>query len=137
MTEDEKRQLIDDARKGIKNPYFEVKPTKTGKPRISVRRTTLSEQLIDDANEHQPIQLPRKYLTDNQLLLEHVINLETSFNKLHSKHKKLKKRYNELEGYLYNDKDDGDGESDVDKDVPKQQLPQPQLQQPQQQQQQH
>ncbi|MBR6253213.1 MAG: hypothetical protein IKR04_05195, partial [Clostridia bacterium] len=50
------------------------------------------------------------YITDNQLLLEHVINLETSFNKLRSKHKKLKKRYNELEGYLYNDNDDDNDE---------------------------
>ena len=35
--------------------------------------------------------------------MEHIINLETQYNKLHSKHKKLKKRYNELEGYLYAD----------------------------------
>ena len=105
LSEAEKKQLIEDARNGIENEYFQVKPTKTGKPRISVRRTTLSQQLLNDANETQPVQIPRKYLTDNQLLLEHVINLETSFNKLHSKHKKLKKRYNELEGYLYNNND--------------------------------
>ena len=35
--------------------------------------------------------------------MEHIINLESSFNQLRSKHKKLKKRYNELETYLYAD----------------------------------
>ena len=126
LTEDEKKQILEDARNGIENEFFEVKSTKTGKPRIVVRRTTLSEQFIREANESQPRELPRKYITDNQLLLEHVINLETSFNKLRSKHKKLKKRYNELEGYLYNDNDDDDNDND---EAPKTNLSQTEKQQ--------
>ena len=127
LTEAEKKQILEDARNGVENEFFQVKATKTGKPRIVVRRTTLSQQLLNEANETQPIQLPRRYMTDNQLLLEHVINLETSFNKLRSKHKKLKKRYNELEGYLYNDNDDND--NDKNDSQPNQELSQEEVRQ--------
>jgi len=59
-----------------------------------------------------------RYLTDNQLLFEHIINLETQYSKLSQKHKKLKKRYNELEGYLYAN----DSDSDDEKEKPKQKI---------------
>uniref|UniRef100_UPI0038701F1A hypothetical protein n=1 Tax=Methanobrevibacter sp. TaxID=66852 RepID=UPI0038701F1A len=64
----------------------------------------------NEANVEKVLTPTSRYLTDNQLLFEHIINLETQYNKLHAKHKKLKKRYNDLEGYLYANDSDSDEE---------------------------
>ena len=47
--------------------------------------------------------LNNKYLTNEQLLFEHIIDLETRFAKMKQKHKKLKNRYNTLENDVYAD----------------------------------
>lgn len=132
LSEQEKLQLVADAKNGIENEFFSVKLFKNGNSRITLRKQSKPQELIKaNENNHQPTSTA-KYLTDNQLLFEHIINLETLFGKLHAKHKKLKKRYNELEGYLYADDSD-------DEDKPKQQVqqqpPQQQYEQVQQQQQ--
>ena len=112
LTEAEKQQLIADAQNGFDNQYYAVKLFKNGKCKINLKKQTKAQQVIDEANEyHAPSeQQIKRYYTDNQLLMEHIINLETSFNSLRAKHKKLKKRYNELEGYLYNDDSDDEDE---------------------------
>mgnify|MGYP006908798264 CR=1 FL=1 len=107
LTEVERQQLITEAQQGIDNPYYEVRFFKNGSSRIVHRKQSTAQRVIQEANDNQPAPPDyKRYYTDNQLLMEHVINLETSFNKLRSKHKALKKRYNELEGYLYNDDDE-------------------------------
>lgn len=107
LTEAERAQLIREAQEGIENDFFQVKLFKNGSTRICLRKQSKAQQVLADANEQQSSpatqSTSRRYYTDNQLLMEHIINLETSFNALKTKHKKLKKRYNELEGYLYND----------------------------------
>ena len=137
LTEAEKQQLIADAQNGFDNQYYTVKLFKNGKCKINLKKQTKAQQVIDEANEyHAPSeQQIKRYYTDNQLLMEHIINLETSFNSLRAKHKKLKKRYNELEGYLYNDNDDSSdacascsAEIDENQQKPKQ-GPQPQIEQ--------
>ena len=148
LTEAEKQQLIADAQNGFENQYYTVKLFKNGKCKINLKKQTKAQQVIDEANEyHAPSeQHIKRYYTDNQLLMEHIINLETSFNSLRAKHKKLKKRYNKLEGYLYNDNgNDDDDSSEEENNKPKQEQEpieenhleeKPQQQQPQQQQQQ-
>lgn len=136
LTEAEKQQLIADAQNGFDNQYYTVKLFKNGKCKINLKKQTKAQQVIDEANEyHAPSeQQIKRYYTDNQLLMEHIINLETSFNSLRAKHKKLKKRYNELEGYLYNDNDDSSdacassAELNENQQKPKQ-GPQPQIEQ--------
>ena len=146
LTEAEKQQLIADAQNGFENQYYTVKLFKNGKCKINLKKQTKAQQIIDEANEYHPPpekQLKR-YYTDNQLLMEHIINLETSFNSLRAKHKKLKKRYNKLEGYLYNENgNDDDDDSEEENDKPKQEQEpieekpiEPQQEIPQQQQQQ-
>ena len=123
LTTEERKQLIADAKNGIQNEYYNVKFFKNGNTHITLKKQTKAQELIK-ANEANPekVALPStRYLTDNQLLFEHIINLESQYNKLHAKHKKLKKRYNELEGYLYND-DDSDDEKPT-KQIEKPQLP--------------
>ena len=122
LTEAEKQQLIADAQNGFENQYYTVKLFKNGKCKINLKKQTKAQQVIDEANEyHAPSEHQiKRYYTDNQLLMEHIINLETSFNKLHSKHKKLKKRYNELEGYLYNGNGNDSSSDEDENDKPKQ-----------------
>ena len=104
LTENERNQLIKDAQNGLENDYYTVKMCKNGSTRICLKKQSKAQQILTEAKENQPIPTTSKrYYTDNQLLMEHIINLETSFNNLKTKHKKLKKRYNELEGYLYAD----------------------------------
>ena len=108
LTEKERNQLIQDAQKGLENDYYTVKMFKNGSTRICLKKQSKAQQVLTEAKENQQIPTTSKrYYTDNQLLMEHVIALETQYNKLNSKHKKLKKRYNELEGYLYADDETG------------------------------
>ena len=107
LTAEERAQLIKDADEGLENDYFNVKRCKNGSTRITLRKQSTAQKVLAEAAENQAVPtLSKRYYTDNQLLLEHVINLESSFNALRSKHKKLKKRYNELEGYLLADDDE-------------------------------
>ena len=129
LTEEEKQQLISDAQNGLDNQFYSVKLFKNGKCRIGVKKQTKAQQIINEANEYQPqTNLQRPFYTDNQLLFEHIINLETSLNTLRTKHKKLKKRYNQLEGYLYNDDDSDDEQTPTQNSQQDLQRPEEQLQ---------
>ena len=137
LTEQERSQLITDAQNGKENEFYSVKLFKNGKTKISLKKQSKAQQLIqsNEANVEK-ISLPSsRYLTDNQLLFEHIINLETQYSKLSQKHKKLKKRYNDLEGYLYADDSDdekpaahGSVSAQEPKPQQKQIQPEPQLQ---------
>ena len=48
----------------------------------------------------------KKYYTDNQLLFEHIIEINAKIDKLTSKHKKLKKKYNTIRNDIYADDED-------------------------------
>ena len=105
LTKDEKNKLITDAKNGIENEFYKVTFCKNGNSRITLKKQTKAQELIkSNESNKEKIDVPKaKYLTDNQLLMEHIINLESLYGQLRQKHKKLKKRYNELEGYLYAD----------------------------------
>lgn len=134
LTDKERAQLIEDARNGVENEFFGVKLFKNGNSRITLKKQTKAQQLIqsNESNQSKVSAPSSKFLTDNQLLMEHIINLETQYSKLHAKHKKLKKRYNELEGYLYtDDKDDSEDEKHKPKpEVKPEPQPEPEVQQP-------
>ena len=121
LTEDEKKQLIEEAKQGIENEFYKVKLFKNGNAHINQKKLSKSQKLIksNEINSEKLSVPSSKYLTDNQLLFEHIINLETLYNKLKGKHKKLKRRYNDLEGYLLNDdSDDGDVNNKPLKPIP-------------------
>ena len=108
LTKDEKNKLITDAKNGIENEFYKVTFCKNGNSRITLKKQTKAQELIkSNESNKEKVDVPKaKYLTDNQLLMEHIINLESLYGQLRQKHKKLKKRYNELEGYLYADDED-------------------------------
>ncbi len=112
LTEEEKQSLINDARAGRDSNDFSVKFFKNGNVHITQKKITKSQHLIAAQNEFYaqpatgnqsatPGGVGRPILTNDQLMMEHIIDLESRFTKMAMKHKKLKKRYAELESNIY------------------------------------
>ena len=55
----------------------------------------MSEQVVR-SNGKREIQGQTVYFTDQQLIWEHLFELERNYAKLYGKHKKMKARYNDL-----------------------------------------
>ena len=100
LTDAEKKILIENAKAGIDNPFYNVKVYKNGNTRICKKKktsisnnavTTQGERTITTKDQEQKV-----YLTDNQLMWEHLLELESKYNNLYRKHKKLKSKYNDL-----------------------------------------
>ena len=101
LTDEERKILIDNERAGIKNPYYNVKLFKNGNVRIcKAKKPTLSQQVISNNGEREIKNTNggngKVYMTDNQLMWEHIFELENKYNTLYTKHKKLKAKYNDL-----------------------------------------
>lgn len=100
LTDAEKKILIDNAKAGIENPFYNVKIYKNGNTRICKKKTTsISNNAVTNQGERviKSREADQKvYLTDNQLIWEHLLELETKYSNLYRKHKKLKAKYNDL-----------------------------------------
>ena len=100
LTDEDKKILIDNARAGIDNPYFDVKLFKNGNTRIcKKKKPTVSHQAVMSNGERivkNQTSEQKIYMTDNQLIWEHLLELESKYNNLYRKHKKLKSKYNDL-----------------------------------------
>ena len=101
LTDEERKILIENERAGIKNPYYNVKLFKNGNVRIcKAKKPTLSQQVISNNGEREIRNTTgnngKVYMTDNQLMWEHIFELENKYNTLYTKHKKLKAKYNDL-----------------------------------------
>ena len=107
LTEYERSLIIANARNGVDQPYFNVKFFKNGKVQITKKRKqtpTVSQKAIKNT---PPSNTEKKvYYSDNQLLFEHIIELNSKVDKLMAKHKKLKRRYQTLQNDIYVDEDD-------------------------------
>ena len=102
LTDEERKYLIDLYRNGEEDERFKVVFNKNGSSRIVKKKQpvkTLSSKLLDknDTNRRNPS------LTTEQLLMEHVIDLESKYATLIQKHKKLKKCYKSMHEDLYVD----------------------------------
>ena len=97
LTKEEKIQLISDAKNGIDNPFFKVQFYKNGNARIIKRK-----QRADSTSE-RIIKQRSPAMTTEQLLIEHVIGLESQIATLRQKQKKLKKSYKSLYQDVYID----------------------------------
>ena len=110
LTKDERQMLIDKFNNGEEDAYFKVVKMSNGSIRITKRKTPVIQDAEQAQKEHSNT-IERKgrtsgRLTNEQLLMEHIIDLEKRFECMRLKHKKLKKRYNELENSIYEDVDD-------------------------------
>ena len=128
LKKDERSKLIEGFNNGVEDPYFKVMRMKNGQMRITKRSNPLQN---DADNAHEVVtekvqkQFQGKRLTDNQLLFEHIIDLERKMVEMRFKHKKLKKRYNKLEQDIFDDSDEDtqkvmEVEVDYSKEMPEQ-----------------
>ena len=113
LSKDERQKLLDGFEQGTEDPYFKVIRMKNGAIRITKRAIPLLTDVKNavDANSQKVESKALKHsngsrLTNEQLLMEHIMDLEARFECMRLKHKKLKKRYNELESTIYEDVDD-------------------------------
>ena len=124
LTDEDKKVLINNARSGIDNPYYTVKLFKNGNTRIcKKKKNSISKEAVESNGERtikNQNSDKKVYMTDNQLIWEHLFELENKYNTLYRKHKKLKSKYNDL--YIEDDtsycvKPEDEQQPDVKDDV--------------------
>ena len=105
LTSEEREQIISNFKNGIDNEFYDVKTLKNGTTRIVKKKNktqSLSNKLISSNKDNEQFVKPeRKYLSNEQLLMEHIIELNTQMNKLKNKQKKLKNKYKGIKRDLY------------------------------------
>ena len=100
LTTEERLRLVSDAKNGVENKYFKVHFTKNGSSRITKRKQPVEQTAERVIKQYTPS------LTTEQLLMEHVIGLESQLATLRQKHKKLKKSYKSMYQDVYVDDED-------------------------------
>ena len=100
LTQKDKDYLLECARNGIQNDKFDVKMFKNGNHKIVLHKGEKKSVA------QKTIETKRDRLTNDQLLMEHVIDLESRFKVMEMKHKKLKRKYKNLKQDLYIDADE-------------------------------
>ena len=129
LTLEERAKIISDARNGIPSEHYDVIVLKNGNTRIvkkKIKTPSLSNRLINE--QKQEVNNSKKlYMSDNQLMMEHIIELNNQVNKLANKHKKLKKKYRALKHDIY--EEDIEQEQEPQSKEPQSQEPQSQEQQ--------
>ena len=104
LTDDEKSYLINLYKNGGEDEHFKVNFYKNGNSKIVKKKQPpqrMSSKFIDQNDNNR-----KTVMTTEQLLMEHVIDLEARFATLHQKHRKLKKYYKNLQEDLYVDDND-------------------------------
>ena len=105
LTKAQRSKLIQDSEAGIENQYFKVQQLRNGTTRIVKRSNPLNND-AESAERDISNRYTGKRLTTEQLLLEHVLDLERKYEVMRQKHKRLKKRYNKLETDIYDSDDE-------------------------------
>ena len=105
LTKAQRSKLIQDSEAGIENQYFKVQQMRNGTTRIVKRSNPLNSD-AESAGRDISNRYTGKRLTTEQLLLEHVLDLERKYEIMRQKHKRLKKRYNKLETDIYDSDDE-------------------------------
>ena len=115
LTNEEKAYLINEAKNGIDNKFYKVSFCKNGNTKITKRKVpkqSMSEKIISNNTSNYTKQAPT--MSNEQLLFEHVINLESQIATLRQKHKNLKKSYKQIYQDVYIDDDEDQIQTQVD-----------------------
>lgn len=115
LSKDERDMLMNKFNNHEEDPYFKVIRMSDGGIRITKRKIPLNTD-IKEVQKMRSSAIENKYknrLTNEQLIMEHLFDLETRFEAMRLKHKKLKKRYNELESQIYENVDEHDDDVKV------------------------
>lgn len=116
LTDDEKNYLINLYKNGGEHDLYNVHFYRNGTSKITrkkqppkyntTKRLLEQEQLKHLRAKNEASTAPTGMMTTEQILMEHVIDLETKYATLYQKHKKLKKRTKEMQEDLYFDEND-------------------------------
>ena len=110
LTLEERAKIITDARNGIPNEHYDVILLKNGNTRIVKKKNktptqSVASRLISQTQNNQTPTPNKIYMSDTQIMMEHIIELNNQVNKLMTKQKKLKKKYKTLKYDIYEDVD--------------------------------
>ena len=94
---------IDDFKNGKSNNDFKVYPLKNGSFRVVKRENQPAkiEDVVEQKSEIMPV-INHQY-TNDQFLINHILELEKKFEKLRLKQKKLKKSHKKIKADIYDD----------------------------------
>ena len=111
LTLEERAKIITDARNGIPNEHYDVILLKNGNTRIVKKKNktptqSVASRLISQTQNNQTPTPNKIYMSDTQIMMEHIIELNNQVNKLMTKQKKLKKKYKTLKYDIYEDVDE-------------------------------
>ena len=107
----ERAVIVANAKNGVDMPFFDVKFFGNGKYRIVKKKPvkpTISQKVIKNNPSNNDNKV---YYTNDQLLMEHIIELNSKVDKLMTKHKKLKRKYQTLSADIYVDDNEEANES--------------------------
>ena len=105
LSKEDENWLVENAKKGNKHDFFEVMLFKNGNHRIKLKNG--NKRSVAQKN----IETKAGMMTNDQLLMEHVFDLESRLKVMEMKHKKLKKKYKGLKQDIYVDVDEGEAEN--------------------------
>ena len=121
LTNEEKDYLINLYKNGGENDLYKVYFYKNGTNKIVKRKQPPKYNTTKRLLESQ-----KPTMTNEQILLEHVIDLETKFATLYQKHKKLKKNYKSLQEDIYcDDNEDSNAKQVIAEEVKQKPVEQP------------
>lgn len=92
LTFDDRMMLIQSTNAGFEQPNYSIKKMSNGNYRITKKKVatpTLSQSVIKGASSTNPNER-NLHLSNEQLMFEHVLDLNKRFDELRYKHKKLK-----------------------------------------------
>ena len=112
LSKEDENWLVENAKKGNSHEFFEVMLFKNGNHRIKLKNG--NKRSVAQKN----IESKSGMMTNDQLLMEHVFDLEARLKVMEMKHKKLKKKYKGLKQDIYVDVDDEGGDNQVSTNQP-------------------
>lgn len=136
LTLEERAKIITDARNGIPNEHYDVILLKNGNTRIVKKKNktptqSVASRLISQTQNNQTPTPNKIYMSDTQIMMEHIIELNNQVNKLANKHKKLKKKYRALKHDIYEEDIEQENEIGLRLQAPSQAPSQALVQEPQ------
>jgi len=117
LTDNEYNKIVNDLMNGVVYANYDLKKFNNGSFRLVYKKKPTTRQKAVERTQNKSKNADEKvvYLTDNQLMLERLIDLEVKCAKLEMKNKKRKNQINEIMDSYYVD------EEEIETNIPEKQ----------------
>lgn len=115
LTKEEEEDIVAKAKEGIQDPHYNVKFFKNGTHKLTLKKSAEKKESV----AQKAIKEKGSSMTNDQLLMEHVIELTSQLEKVRGKQKKLKKKYKKMKMDIYTYDDASNGVKEVEPEPPK------------------